>query len=686
MPDVLAVLHVADLFRDPRMKYPSLLDWQKVRRYLEGTWPQPVPPCLVATDANVLAVIDWLYFAREAPYVVIDTEYDPDTKVLHLIGMGYPGMAQGLQIPWLWGHRSLGPARYQLTGYLEDLIRVTPVVFQNAVADIPVLERNLGIRYTYYKAVEDTMLAHAVLWSEWPHELEFLASIYGVHPKMKHLRESDPLLYNWGDVLDTMAAWEGLRKEFEGDPSATAQPAARSVADRASETIYRTQSLPLIPVVIATNQRGIRVNKERVEPARAMYAEKLVTATHLARASCGWPINVGSSKQLKMWLYDVMGYPAQKHKKTRQVSIDEDSIAQLRAHIGPAPDVDEEREHGVTFEMIVQRVEEGADSIVEARVLYAAAQQAKSHYIDPCFAWERRGKKKRGRRLGLAERIHPDTKIHAQASGRHSITDPPLQQIPHDLRDIIVPDEGDAWIGWDWDQAELRIVAALAGDRPLLDAFAQGWDVHTLATADIFGLPYPDDPLDPHEGVVNAAWREKVRWGGKDDLRRLFAKRFEYRTIYRGDPKKAGDIPGAKQLALDGPKLVRAHQAWLAAHPAIPIFWRESDALVDKTGASRTFLGRRRVLLDDSPKKYREGTNHQMQGAVSDIYNLTILAIRERCPWPYFVYGRHDSQYHGCARERVEETLPLVREIVERAWEIRGRMVKLPATFKVRYA
>src|SRR5207244_4262594 len=100
---------------------------------------------------------------------------------------------------------------------LLRLIKSTKVVFQNSLADIPVLERNLGIKYSDYFGVEDSMLAHACLWSDWPHTLEFLASMYGKYEKMKHLSASDPSLYNWGDVIETISVFEGLQSEFRRD-------------------------------------------------------------------------------------------------------------------------------------------------------------------------------------------------------------------------------------------------------------------------------------------------------------------------------------------------------------------------------------------------------------------------------------------------------------------------------------
>ena len=624
-----ATLHPADLFRDPKAMWVTRFDWLKVQRILAGEWPKPVPPRLVANEENIHEVEDWFIQARKAAYIVIDTEYSRDTRVLHLIGLGYPGMGQGCQLPWLWGTQGLqGWARNLVGDVLGETVRLTPVVFQNTFADLPVLRKNLGIQYEDYKHIDDTMLAHAVLYSELPHDLEFLASLYSQHAKLKHLSESEPLLYNWGDVLATIDVWEGLKAELD--------------RDSASKRVYESQSLRLIPIIDERHERGIRVNQPRVKQASLDYGAKIEQAQFQAWAHCGWPINLGSPKQLAHWLYDVEGLPVQKNKDTRKPTVDDDAIAVLRGRY---------EDHG----------------LIQARADYAEAKQADSHYIQP---------------LSGSDRIYPEILIHAQASGRHSTNNPPLAQLPGDLRDIIVPDPDYPWYGWDWDQVELRLLAALSGDQPLQEAFTNQWDIHTINFCDIFAVPYPPNLRDPHTSPECQAWRDSIAWEGKDDKRRRFAKVFVYRLHYRGDPRTATDIPGANGLGLDGPRLVQGSIRYLSKHPAIKFYWDRCDRLASTTRTSRTFLGRKRVLLGDGKGVLREASNHPMQGAVSDIYNLTIVAIKEACPQARFVYGMHDSQWWEVPQTLWDQYKPIIKGLVERDWLINGQSVRFPASFK----
>lgn len=744
---VLCTLHPADLFRNPAMKLPVLHDWGRVEAIRNGTWPEAVPPFEVLDKAGDAAKLDvWVRSAIHAPppFIVVDTEYTRDTRYLLTLGLGAPGMA-GVQV---WFRDLTSVDRSIIRTALKTLFAKVPVVFQNAMADIPVLERNMGIMYTDYLRVEDTMLAHAVLWSEWPHDLGYLASLYGRYPKMKHLSSVDAKLYNWGDVVDTISVWQGVSQEL--------------VRDRASRTVYEEQSLPLVPILLRRARRGIRVDKTAVGKAIEDLELRRDWASGAAAAVVGRPFKLGSEKQLKAFFYQERGYPVQKDKH-KKVSIGGDAVAKLRQHVGPAPDLDWEAKEGLDVPTALQRIEEGADPVLEARVLYADAKQELTHFLGP---------------LRGADRIYPSIKIHAQASGRWSITDPPLQQFPSYLQGLLIPDKGEVWIGWDWDAIEMRLLAGLANDRPYIKAFEQDWDVHSINVQDIFwgqsqearlkyaegmlGLPAGvfstavstgdcalvqqlvsqfeagvDGALD-RSGLISGAqetWRARLRaphgseswpgrgctspqwkqtgqspiessenaaqrarvfacaawivcggpppgWEGGEDIRRTFAKRFVYRLNYGGDPRTAGDIPGAKQLGLTGPKLVEASRRYLAAHPAMAAWRVQAAAGAQTTHVSRSFMGRRRRLLGDGRSAVREAFNHPMQAGCADILNLTTIEIARKLPYACLVYTVHDSAWWAVPEQHEAEATQVIAETISRNWNVGGVDVYFPAKLK----
>lgn len=778
----LASLHLADLFRDPAMKWPTRLDWSKIPRILAGTYPQAFPA--IETDPRRLVWESGMSFdteyTRDTKYLIRFSAYTPsgglfvieakdwfrqawkvqpelhDAFAVHTLQTVWPPTharcqedrtmckvlprerdheeaafvppapeaisevrhnavhsvsprnASTTRVPAPVTEVGLGAHRLQPNGSpaaraLSDLPasgattgarprpqddgrsgspvlilqhgnwhdaglcpdvtagRVVPfeIVFQNAVVDLPHLARILPSGVVI--RVQDCLLAHALLWSEWPHDLGFLASLYSPYPKTKHLSDTNPIRYAAGDALDTWTIWQSLKKELALDPRV--------------RSVYEAQSLPLIPHLIAAHARGIRVNRSRVVPANDQLSARLSDSTQLASAHAGFPINVGSDDQLAHWLYTVEGLPTQTHKKTRRPTIDADAIAALRQHVGPAPDLEGEERDGLTIEQAEARIQEGGNPVLEARVIYAAAQQSLSHYIKPCY--------KDGE---LVDRLYPQFKIHAQASGRWSTTDPPMAQLPSDLRDIVCPDEGHAWIIFDWDGIELRLMAALAQDHPYLETFAKGWDIHTLNACAIFQLPLPPDRLNPHTGESSVEWRSLVSWQGKDDTRRVFAKRFVYRLNYGGDPKKAGDIPGAQLLGLTPLKLVKASENLLAAHPAIATWRRQAAQDARQNGVSYTFMGRRRRLLGEGKAVEREAFNHPLQGGVADMFNITFLRIVEALPDAEFMFQLHDSFYWQVPLAQVEEAEATIREIAEREWDVYGQTMRVPITLKTRVA
>lgn len=215
------------------------------------------------------------------------------------------------------------------------------------------------------------------------------------------------------------------------------------------------------------------------------------------------------------------------------------------------------------------------------------------------------------------------------------------------------------------------------------------WDTHTVNMCDLLGYPSPVSKYDPHNGGEDEAWRTVLKWMGKDDLRRRFAKVFVFRLIYRGDPRFSGDIPGAKQLGLDGKKLVEAADRWLLPHSAIRAYWARIDEQIRTKGFTQTWTGRKRRYMSIGPDKviptgvFREGANHPIQGAVADLKNITMLELLHRCDWLTLAKEQHDAFWLECPVEREQETWPIYQEVVQRERVIEGVRMKFPAEFKV---
>lgn len=719
LPAVYVVEHLASVLRDPKLYWVAELDWRKSLRTTQN-WPRVIPSRVIATQDNWSQVMGWFFDTiMTAPYVAIDTEFigrpfGTTQPLLTMIGLGWvddKGQVHGLQFDCA---NAENWTRASFYARLRELVTRVPILFQNFAADMPILKRCAGVQYDSYKQVDDQMLAHAVLYCELPHDLEFLTSIYGGYYKIKHLGDYDipedmkweslrwlvrkgwltptegdtpDLLYNWGDVIEPLMIWEHLKKAFE--------------MDQAAYQVYKTQSIGLIPILLRSMERGLKVNKPRVMEAKQEYEARVKSAQVLAESYYGKPINLGSDDQVAYYCYQERDYPLQIHRKSKNPTVDEDAIAALRDYVGP--DVD--TQVPLTLELALFRIEQGADPILEARVLYGEAQHALDSYIYGLVASaynERdKGKKKKAReivkRMGftiedLVERVYPNFAIHTQKNARWSTTDPPLAQLPGDLRDIIIPDEGECWLHWDWKGMELHFLEVHSGSRILKQAHDDGIDLHTWTMCKMFGFQLPPNLKDPFGAPENQAWRDRYSLRSSGDPRRIFSKSARFEMNYGGTGNNAAQK--AIRMGLNKAEVQRALANLLTAD--VDYFrWRQVvERQVKATRIIRTFTGRPRRFLTVSkehgtvvpPKVVREALDYPMQAGVSDVANLTIIEVCKQYPQLLVAWTMHDAQYYHCPMEHATPAvIEGIKAIAMTPYTIEGRTKRFPIDFDVVY-
>lgn len=704
--------HIAANFHDPTLSWVSELDWRRAGRLLNGRYPAPHPRWTVArSDCVDPDTISFFTSRQPRRHAVIDTEYIPAGSHLTVLGIlvrfdqDYHGRVHTKELPGIthkspttrnegtsdgdtavlsvdWQNASPVTRDY-IRFQLGKLVRETPCVFHNAMADIPVLEKAMGITYADYKRIDDTMLAHAILWCELPHDLEFLASIYGNHEKFKHLKADNELLYNYGDVVDTDSVWMGLQSGF--------------AADAQARSIYESQSLALLPTLLEARQQGIRVNKQRVVEVFQEYYSVARRVKQYVELMTGYEFNLNSGAQLKQYCYLVKGYPVQRDKDTKQLTTNDDAINRLRAHVLP---FDAQKE--LTFDRdddkhysVLRRVELGADPVLECRALWGECWHTVNNYIiglcKGVYGEFDKTKKKKTREQywregirdeSIVDRIYPNFAIHAQKTGRWSTTEPPLAQLPADLRDIICPDEDEVCISWDWSAIEPRVLQALTGSQLLKKTFDENFDLHTWTVCYMFGYDFPPDLVDPHRSPSCEAWRKRYNWKGKDDPRRVFAKQGRYEMWYGGTGSNAAQA--AASFGLDAKALKIALGKLATSDPAYYAWKVKTESEVKQTAMIRTFMGRPRRFLSSGDSRRREGLDQPMQGAVSDIFNTTIVQLKNQFPFLRWGWGMHDSQKWYVSRARLtQEMFSSIRAIVERTHTIAGQVTRFPGDFEI---
>lgn len=631
----------SELFTRPRITLPMNIDWHKLGLYIKGEFPKPIPWArrIEPKNVNELCALN-----NDIQYTVIDTEYDTKKDTIYpgkleLIGLLIKykdGAIQGYQFPWL---AFKGKERDTVIQWLSSVFSHYPVVMHNMCADIPVIEKAMGVTYDDYHHIDDTMLMHAIAYSELQHDLGFLEQMYSTYDKMKH---RSGLIYNWGDCLSTDAAYVQLCGWMVKHPKA--------------HDVYVNKSLPLTPPLLAAKQEGVKLDHEFLKQTEKNLALRRSQAVEVAQSHTPG-INIGSSKQLIEALQKD-GVKLYKKRKTKSYSVDEDSVAKMRRAYHTF-DPENERD-GITHEQIIQYIQDGAHPLLEARAMYQQANQLVTHFINPL-------KDSKGDYL---DRVYPNQFIHTQTSGRWSTTDPPLPTLPPSLRKIITPDTGWVFIKFDWSQIELRIGAALAGDQKTLEGIEKGWDLHTLNMCDMYGYPYPQDKCNPHTSEIDQAWRESIKWRGGQDKRRVAAKGFVYKLNYRGQA------------------IAPEQKAYLKARPELVKYWKHVDEQIMTTRTVESIYGRPRYLFGDATRKgksvpqiCREGTNHPMQATVSDIFNETVVDVWEKFSGAgalRWVYGAHDSQTWACLEDAAERLKPQIEAIAAKPRQIGQLMVNFP--------
>jgi DNA polymerase I-like protein with 3'-5' exonuclease and polymerase domains len=595
----------------------------------------------------------------------------PDGE-LEWIGVGNDKLV--VQLDW---QAAPEPLRVEIRRSVEMLVSAGTTIYHNADADIRALRRHgFNITAAGHARLEDTMLADAVTDSEEDHDLGDLNRRHGRLPDWKQYGFADVVLRNACDVVGTYWVWKGLERRFAADPQA--------------HDVYRSMSIPFIDLAIEGEEAGIAVDAPVALQLFDKYLDRITHATLLARAYTGDPtLNLASPEQLKWWVYGVYGMPEQRKRagwgQEGELTLEKDALAELRR--GQGAEWDEEDEP--TLEQALENIEAGGwgAGLLEAKYLFGGAQQRLTHYVIPCLEVEGEGINRKV--VAPRARVYPRCKIHGQASGRVGYVEPALPQMKGDTAKLFCPDLGTVWVGHDWSNIETWILGGLAGDELILEAKDKNWDTHTVNFCDGTGTPRPTHTLTKalHTCPCPACvlWRTTYQWLGEDDLRRVFFKRYIYRLHYRGLAKNAGNIPGARALKMDVPRLIASSEAYLAKHPALPAYWAAVERQADVERLARTFMGRPRRLTEEyRNKRNREACNLPMQGGVADIWITTALLVKAAAPWARLLYGAYDSMWWVVPEAREAEFLGIYAPIVERELDVCGRRMSFPAAYKIR--
>ena len=341
--------------------------------------------------------------------------------------------------------------------------------------------------------------------------------------------------------------------------------------------VFRDMEMPLAAVLCDMEADGFLIDRASI----AAYGQILDTVAADMETRiftyAGKPFNINSPKQLGEILFDTLMLPTAKKTKTGY-STNAEVLEKLR------------RYHPII------------DDILE----YRQVTKLKSTYVDGLL------------KVADAEgRVHTTFKQTGTATGRLSSAEPNLQNIPirtelgRELRKFFIPSApGRVLIDADYSQIELRLLADIAGDRAMREAFVSGFDIHTDTAARVFGV-------DPASVSIE---------------QRKSAKAINFGIMYG-----MGEHSLSEDLHISRAEAKAYIDSYLQSYPDINRYLDDIIQTAYAQGYVTTKLGRRRYIPELSEsnkmrKKFGErvAMNSPIQGTAADIMKIAMIRVHKR--------------------------------------------------------
>jgi DNA polymerase I-like protein with 3'-5' exonuclease and polymerase domains/5'-3' exonuclease len=377
----------------------------------------------------------------------------------------------------------------------------------------------------------------------------------------------------------------------------------------------------LLPILKKMQTVGVLVDKKVLDEASQKINSKLSELERRIFSQISHQCNLNSPKQLAQVLYEELKLPPVKKIKTG-LSTDEQT---LRTLSGTHPVI---------------------DLILEYRELF----KLKSTYIDvlPKFIDPKDG------------RIHSTFRLDVTVTGRLSSQNPNLQNIPvrgvwgKVMRAAIVAPPRCFLLSADYSQIELRVMAHIACDPGLIEAFEKGEDIHAATAAKILGKPI---------GKITA------------DDRRL-AKSINFGLMYGMSTHGV-----AQQLGIDHSQAAKLIEEYFVQFPRVATYIQETIREAQEQGYVETLSGRRRYIpeLTASNARIRAAgermaINAPIQGSAAEIIKKAMIDIEKefkiqnsKCK---MILQIHDELLFEVPEDELKVVAPMIKEKMEKAFSL----------------
>lgn len=335
--------------------------------------------------------------------------------------------------------------------------------------------------------------------------------------------------------------------------------------------------MPLAEVLTAMEKEGVKIDLAGIDKFGEELSEKISYTENSIYEQAGEKFNIASPKQLGVILFEKLNLPYGKKTKAGGYSTNADVLDALW-NVHP----------------IIPLISD-----------YRAFTKLQSTYVN-----------------GLKEAVSPDGRIHTTfkqtetRTGRISSAEPNIQNIPvrtelgKNMRKFFVAKEGCVLVDADYSQIELRVLAHLANDSIMRQAFLSGEDIHTITASQVFNQP--------------------VEWVTPELRSR--AKAVNFGIVYG-----IGAFSLSKDINVSVGEAKQYIESYLSKYSGVDSFMKNTVKNAEKNLYVETMFGRRRYIPDINASNKnvqaaakRIAMNTPIQGTAADIIKLAMIKVYQR--------------------------------------------------------
>ena len=384
--------------------------------------------------------------------------------------------------------------------------------------------------------------------------------------------------------------------------------------------IYEIIEKPLAQVIMNMEKHGISIDVNKLNELSFNFEEKLKNLEKSCYKLIGEEINLGSPKQVGEILFDKLELPGGKKTSTGSWSTNAEILENL--------------------------ANEGYD-FPKALLEWRALSKLKTTYTDTLPTY-----------LNIkTNRIHSSFAMATTSTGRLASSDPNLQNIPirsddgRMIRKAFIPEKGNVLISSDYSQIELRLIAHIADERNLINAFLDEIDIHSSTASEVFNIPLND--MTP-------------------DIRRN-AKAINFGIIYG-----ISAFGLAKQLNISRTEASEFIKAYFKKYPSIRDYMDETKKYANENGYVKTLLGRKCLVEEINSKNAatrsfmeRAAINAPIQGSAADIIKRAMIILGNHKNLAKLqtkmLLQVHDELIFETKKENCEESMRIIKKEMESA-------------------